>query len=143
MNTPVIKDAVSILHSEHLEWDVERAMFAILRRCFPLEQNWSLVPEFFLPEKNRPDILVEKYIGPNPSRKEGDLFKPNSFFWAEEWTWFKFGGGSATSQIKHGDIGRRAERYWYLYLPCCCQGKIYRIFWVPQLQECALWGWYK
>lgn len=49
------------MDSAHHEFDVSRAVLLILGRLFPLEEEWSIVPEFLEPGGKRPDFVVEKF----------------------------------------------------------------------------------
>lgn len=76
MNSPIIRDAVNILDTDHNESDVERAISLIFGRIFPQDKGWSNVPQYLVPEIKRPDRLVEKYT------ESGDLranFLPHIF----------------------------------------------------------------
>lgn len=63
MNVELIKAAVDKLDSSHHEYDVGRAVLSILRNYFPQNQGWTIVPEFLVPEKKRPDYCIEKFAG--------------------------------------------------------------------------------
>lgn len=74
MNDELIKAAVDTLDATHHEFEVARAVISILRKFFPMKENWTIVPEFLVPEKKRPDYCVEKFIpGSSP------FFKPKIF----------------------------------------------------------------
>lgn len=78
-DVPLVESAITILDGNHHEADVERAIFSILQIYFPVTEGWSLVPEFSVPELKRPDVLVEKYSGPDPSKRPLDLFTSKIF----------------------------------------------------------------
>lgn len=63
MDDPLIKAAVNRLDSVHHEYEVGRAVVAILRKYFPQDKGWTIVPEFLVPERKKPDYCVEKFTG--------------------------------------------------------------------------------
>ena len=79
LDIPLIRDAISIVDTQHHEADVERVVNSILQKYFPQSEGWSLVPEFLVPEGKRPDILVEKYNSAGSVRTTRERFVPRIF----------------------------------------------------------------
>lgn len=74
MNNKLIKAAIGALDSPHHEFEVGRAVVSILREYFPQQENWTIVPEFLVPERKKPDYCIEKF-----TPEATPAFKPKIF----------------------------------------------------------------
>lgn len=76
---PIIKRAIAVLDGIHHEYDVSRVTLLILRHYFPILEDWTIVPEFMVAERKRPDYLIEKYNDDTFDEKV-TLFEPKIAF---------------------------------------------------------------
>jgi hypothetical protein len=76
---PIIRDALNALEYHHHEADVERAISLIFGHIFPQTEGWSNVPQYLVPERKRPDRLIEKYKETEGFEGSKENFHPHIF----------------------------------------------------------------
>ena len=59
---PAVQKSIARLDSSHHEYDVGRAVFSMLQCYFPVQEDWTIVPEFLEPGGKRPDLVIEKFL---------------------------------------------------------------------------------
>lgn len=59
IDIPLIKSSIDVLDGLHNEYDVARVILSVFTHYFTSRDGWSIVPEFRVLEKKRPDFIIE------------------------------------------------------------------------------------